>query len=167
MTNNLPAPWGDGETPRPAAFDLEKAIDGAVATEARRRRSVETIEAAHAECKQILANKFDELIRLSLPEWLLETLKHEIKPGRTIWGCSCQLTYLDVPVVITRPDDSLNDWRLMSEVFPTEYCRAAHLPQTLMLYLDRIRQAVKDIPLADLPETEGDDDDAIEGVYFA
>lgn len=163
----LPSPWGQDQKAEGNQFDLEAAIDGAVAMESRRKRASEIIDQAHEECKQILASRFDDLVRLALPESLLNTLRYEIEPSTTIFLCTCKLYYLDHTIYLSRPTNSLSDWRLMCDGFPHEYCSGAQLGQMLMLYLDRLRRAWGDAPFDDLPEMDGDDDDAVVDIYFA
>ncbi|MEC4806531.1 MAG: hypothetical protein SAJ12_07325 [Jaaginema sp. PMC 1079.18] len=161
--NELPAPWGDGATESSDSFNLESAIDGAVAFEFRRRRSGDIIESAHQESQKLVAAKFEELIRLSLPESLLKALDYSILPSHTIWGCSCKLHYLGQSIYLGRPANSLSDWRLMSDVFPSECCSSSGLGQMLMLYLAHIRKAVGSVRPDERSDAEGEDYDEIGG----
>jgi len=166
-TDNLPAPWSNRAVDEPEPFNLEAAIDGALAIEQRRRRSGSIIDAAHQECRQILAEKFEELIRLSLPGNWLEALKYEIKADKDIFSCTCRLRYLGQDIYLSRPHNSLSDWRVQSSPWGAEMSSSDRLPLTLMLYLDRIRKSWGEMPFDDLPEVGGKDDDAVTDIYFA
>lgn len=159
---NPAAPGGSG-----TEFSLEAAIDGAIASEGRRQRAGQLIEDAHRECQEILKSKFDQLVRLSLPEVFLKSLDYEIRPGIDIYKCSCALFYRDCTIFLTRPINSLNDWRVASDAFGIELCPASHLHRTLLLCLSKCRTAVAGDDPEQLDPLDGDDDDAIKGFYFA
>lgn len=149
------------------AYDLDKAIDGAVAAEARRQRHKSIIEEAHNQTQEILKAAFTSLIKLQLPESFLEALNYEVRGGANVYGCSCRLLYRDIEIFISIPGHTLSDWRITSYSAESEFCSSPHLLRTILLYLAHLR-STQNIPFADaLDDEDGDDDDAIKGVYFA